>query len=242
MILHYKMIVVTIIILILLIICFCLCLFKNNKNKQLYLDLINFPNAKRVNTNKVHMYIIDNFLSKQECDMIINKMKTNLRPSTITNKNEPDKYYRTSKTSDLKNSDPFIKKINNKICDYIGIPNKYSETLQGQYYDVGNEFKKHTDYFKSTNKDYKKYLGKQGQRTWTFMIYLNNVKEGGETEFPKLNLKLKPTQGKAVIWCNLNNNKSVNPYTLHIGKPVIKGEKYIITKWFREYDKLFLQK
>jgi prolyl 4-hydroxylase len=39
-----------------------------------------------------------------------------------------------------------------------------------------------------------------GQRTYTFMIYLNEVKEGGETEFKKLNQSFSPMKGKALIW------------------------------------------
>ena len=66
------------------------------------------------------------------------------------------------------------------------------------------------------------------------MIYLNNVLEGGETEFPKLNKVFSPVQGKALIWNNLNEDGSPNENTIHQAHPVKKGSKTIITKWFRQ--------
>ena len=61
----------------------------------------------------------------------------------------------------------------------------------GQYYLEGQEFKEHTDYFEITTTWYDQ--GK-GQRTFTFMIYLNDVSKGGETEFTKIDKRFKPLQ------------------------------------------------
>ena len=66
------------------------------------------------------------------------------------------------------------------------------------------------------------------------MIYLNDVEEGGETEFTKLNVKIKPKRGRAVIWGNMTSDNKVDHNTMHAGLPVIKGEKHIITKWFKK--------
>ena len=65
------------------------------------------------------------------------------------------------------------------------------------------------------------------------MIYLNNVDSGGETHFPKLNLNLVPKRGTLVLWNNLNEDTTVNYELLHSGKPVISGDKWILTKWLR---------
>jgi prolyl 4-hydroxylase len=37
-----------------------------------------------------------------------------------------------------------------------------------------------------------------------------------------------------LCWTNIDAEGKPNPYTVHQGKPVIAGTKYIITKWFRE--------
>ena len=75
-----------------------------------------------------------------------------------------------------------------------------------------------------------------GQRTWTFMVYLNNVEEGGETFFRHFDRKFVPSQGTAVVWNNLYPDGSPNPFTIHEALPVIKGNKWVITKWFCENE------
>lgn len=66
------------------------------------------------------------------------------------------------------------------------------------------------------------------------MIYLNNVEDGGSTYMKEIDHRFKPKLGMTLIWCSLNDNGEPNINTLHAGEPIIKGEKYIITKWFRE--------
>jgi len=61
-------------------------------------------------------------------------------------------------------------------------------------------------------------------RAFVFSIYLNDVEEGGETEFLHFSRRVKPKQGRIVIW------PAAFPY-LHRGNPPLSGEKYIITSW-----------
>ena len=61
-------------------------------------------------------------------------------------------------------------------------------------------------------------------RAFVFSIYLNDVEEGGETEFLHFSKRIKPVKGRIVIW------PSSFPY-LHRGNPPLTGEKYILTSW-----------
>ena len=126
----------------------------------------------------------------------------------------------------------FINSIDKKICDTLGIDSSFSEPIQAQRYTVTQQFKPHTDFF--SEDEYDEHCVYQGNRTWTFMIYLNTVQEGGETYMCKINKKFIPQSGTALIWNNLNQNGRGNENTLHSGEPVLKGSKYIITKWFRQ--------
>jgi hypothetical protein len=66
-------------------------------------------------------------------------------------------------------------------------------------------------------------------RVMNYMLYLNDVEEGGETEFLYQGVKLKPTAGSLVIF----PTSYMYP---HRGNPIYKGEKYIITGWYT-YDR-----
>ena len=191
---------------------------------------ISVDNIKNV---PAEIYEVENFLSKKECQSLVDEITSQLRPSTIVSSEEYDPTFRTSSTCDLgyKNTS-LINAIDKKICDFIGIDSSYGEILQGQHYLKGQEFKEHTDYFDA--EQLVEHDKGRGQRTYTFMIYLNNVLEGGETEFPKLNKIFSPEAGKALIWNNLNEDSTLNGNTTHQAHPVQKGNKTIVTKWFRE--------
>ena len=119
--------------------------------------------------------------------------------------------------------------IERKIIDKLNLNQSNAEDSQIQHYRVGNEFKAHWDYFDP--KEDKKYL-KNGQRTWTFMVYLNKVQKGGTTQFVNLNQIIYPKKGRAVVWCNIKKDGTPDQMTMHQSDPVIEGEKWIITKWF----------
>ena len=190
------------------------------------------PKAERVNSELAEMYLLPNFLTRTECEKITDTIKSKLRPSTIANKDEPDEKFRTSSTCDLGIIDDiFIEEIDQRICKTLGINVAYSEIMQGQYYTENQEFKSHTDYFEGDA--FEEFASDEGQRTYTFMVYLNDVDEGGETDFVKLDKKIQPQQGMAVVWNNLNPDGSINPNTMHHAHPVVSGHKSIITKWFR---------
>jgi len=190
------------------------------------------PNAEKLNSELADLYVIDNFLNQQECVKLVQLIEKMKRPSLMVNHDTKESTFRTSSTCDLGQlNDPFVAEIDNRICKMIGIDSSYSEPLQGQFYDVGQEFKAHTDYFEADETS--QMANGRGQRTFTFFINLNNVEEGGITHFPQLDFDHQPVMGTAIIWNNLLPNDQGNFNTLHQGCPIIKGTKVIITKWFR---------
>jgi prolyl 4-hydroxylase len=206
---------------------------RENVVQMPYKILADNPRAHRIDTALADIYEINNFLSADECKGIIDLMSRNLQPSTVTDPNA-DRSVRTSSTSHLNCLDPLIEIVERRMHSTMQISLNQGEELQGQRYLVGQEFKSHTDYFDG-NVGYNQVHLDRGQRTWTLMVYLNDVEEGGFTKFTKIvDLEIKPEVGKALVWNNQKPNGDGNPYTEHWGMPVIKGEKYIITKWMRE--------
>lgn len=101
-------------------------------------------------------------------------------------------------------------------------------------YQVGQQYKPHRDYFVSQGNRDELVDGRGGQRESTIFVYLNNVEAGGETDFPLLHACVSPEQGKAVKFLNLGAEGEPNTATLHAGKPVLRGEKWLLTVWFRQ--------
>ena len=79
------------------------------------------------------------------------------------------------------------------------------------------QFLAHCDYFDKPEHDSNHHA--RGGRTWTFMVYLTAVEEGGETEFTKLGITFRPEPGMALVWCNLDAHGKQNPLTEHRAHP-----------------------
>jgi len=62
-------------------------------------------------------------------------------------------------------------------------------------------------------------------RAFVYAIYLNDVEDGGETEFLHFSKRVKPKTGRIVIW------PAAFPY-VHRGNPPLGEDKYIVTSWF----------
>ena len=91
-----------------------------------------------------------------------------------------------------------------------------------------NKYEKNNGYYTQHNDFAIDYKNKK-HRVLTYLIYLNNVSEGGETVFFNDKYKIKPEVGKLIIfpasWCF--------PHKANIP---ISDDKYIITEWFWEGD------
>ncbi|MEM7667086.1 MAG: 2OG-Fe(II) oxygenase [Pseudomonadota bacterium] len=188
---------------------------------------------QRVPSPKVEMFQLKRFLPDELCDRLIRLIDKDRRPSTIADPNGDD-YFRTSETCDLEPGEPAVAQLEAMLHALNGIDPAHGEPLQGQRYDVSQEFKAHTDYFTPGGADFDKFCSVAGQRTWTFMIYLNAVEAGGATRFKAISKTFQPEPGKLLCWNNRRPDESVNPSTLHHGMKVRKGVKYVITKWYRE--------
>lgn len=190
------------------------------------------PRAHKVDTDRAEIWIYPDFLSDDECDETIRMIDRTAKPSEVLDHGTTE-VWRTSSSGNVEANDPFVQKIEARIDALLGIPHPWGETIQGQRYEVGQEFKYHLDLF-WTKADYWKTETKNGgQRTITAMIFLNDVEEGGATAFTNLGFEVKPQRGAMLIWNNNLPDGRPNEDTMHAGMPVIKGTKYIITKWYR---------
>lgn len=191
------------------------------------------PRMQRLPSDAVQAYRCIDFLDAANCDWLVQVIDSNRRPSTLLTDRGVGAN-RTSESCDMDRHADGIRQIDRYIADSLGIPPDYGETMQGQRYAPSQHFRAHHDYFHQGESYWPRMQASGGQRTWTAMIYLNDVEEGGATWFPQAGLRVAPRKGLLLAWNNMAPDGSPNTRTLHEGMPVVEGTKYIITKWFRE--------
>ena len=195
--------------------------------------LLDYPGAFRLPAVNLDIFVIRDFLTADECNGLIEMIDTHREPSSVLGPS-PDPDYRTSESCNMDPADPLVDKVENKITTLMGIVPTHGETIQGQRYAVGQQFKAHHDFFHHGTGYWDDQQKAGGQRTWTAMIFLNKPEGGGQTYFPKAGVKITPRAGNLLTWNNMDLHGQPNDFSLHQGMPVEAGVKYIITKWYRE--------
>ena len=193
--------------------------------------------TENMRTQLIDYDILPRFLTDLECDLLIELAKERLIDSTMV---DPDTGktiaggQRVSETASFARSEnSTIMEIERKISKLTRLPIDHQEPFQVQHYRVGGFYKPHYDYFDPALSGHRDTLERYGQRVATVTIYLNTVAIGGETDFPLINLAVHPLKGNALYWRNVLSDMKPDELTLHQAKPVLAGEKWIMTVWVR---------
>ena len=190
------------------------------------------PKVYRVPTELAEIYAIGDFLSANECKRLIDMIDAVAQPSRL-HEGAYVEGFRTSYSGNFDCDDPFVRGISRRIDDLMGLPGELGERMQGQRYLKGQQFKPHHDFFFPTEEYWKAERERGGQRSWTAMMFLNEVEAGGATNFTNVGIDIEPKPGVLLIWNNASRDGTPNMDTLHAGTPVESGEKYVITRWYR---------
>ena len=181
--------------------------------------------------------VYDNFITPQECDNAINLYEKQDKFKNTVNrlafekasilKKQDQQYFANTGNLEVWYDDLKIMLINFDIA-----LKNYEETT-----GVKSAFG--VDDFAYTTLKIQKTLPTEGYHVWhvehnanegmqrralAFGIYLNEVEDGGETEFLHFSVRVKPKKGRIVIW------PASFPY-VHRGNPPLSGEKYLLTSW-----------
>lgn len=129
-------------------------------------------------------------------------------------------------------NDPVAHMITQRMENITHIPEANSENLQLLRYEHGQFYQTHNDYIPFQRER------PTGVRILTFYVYLNDVAEGGGTNFPKLGLTVTPKRGRAVLWPSVLNEdpNEKDPRSDHQAMPVLKGIKYGANAWIHMRD------
>lgn len=190
------------------------------------------PDIYRVPTDRAEIFAVGAFFSPAECQRLIGMIDAVARPSELHDTAYVAKF-RTSYSGNFDPHDPFALAVSRRIDDLLGIAPVCGETIQGQRYLPGQEFQPHYDWFHHDQPYWPQERKRGGQRSWTAMAFLNTVEEGGQTHFTNIGASIEPKPGVLLAWNNALPDGTPNTDTLHAGTPVIKGVKYVLTKWYR---------
>jgi prolyl 4-hydroxylase len=171
--------------------------------------------------------VLGNVLSDEECDQLIQQSKDRMQRSKVANSLEVDELRTSSSTFFEEGENELVARIEKRVSQIMNIPVEHGEGLQILNYKIGQEYKAHFDFFSSTSR------AASNPRISTLVMYLNDVEQGGETYFPKLNFSVSPQKGMAVYFEYFYNDQNLNDLTLHGGAPVVIGDKWAATQWMR---------
>ena len=189
-------------------------------------------------TGKIENFIgiYDNYISEQECNNAIKLFENEHKLRKTINRVAGE----NASILEKKDQQYFAQGSNLDIWweDLKGLIFNFDLAWKNYLLNVGAE-KAFGNPFHYTNLKIQKTLPTEGYHVWhvehnkgfhieprafVFSIYLNDVEEGGETEFLHFSKRVKPKKGRIVIW------PAAFPY-LHRGNPPLSGEKYILTSW-----------
>ena len=177
--------------------------------------------------------VYENFLSDNEIEHIIKISEPKFRDSKLVSGFSEN--VRKSETAWLSKEDPIISTVIKKVCDITQIPFENAEKIQVVKYGPNGFYSRHFDASCDDKKECVEFEKNGGQRVVTMIIYLNDDFTGGTTEFPNLKQEFSPKKGNALLFYSLQKNgNKCHPLSLHAGKPVKSGHKYIANVWLRE--------
>ena len=185
------------------------------------------------------MGLYNNFVSSAECKEIIEFGQNLVKPSPVGFDNDSDTSVRSSWQAWIDADEyPVIQRLRSRIAKLVGYPETHQEQFQLLRYKSTQQYKHHLDSCNPQAADYQHCKedarASGGFRELTFLIYLNGNFTGGETDFPAIKKKVKPSEGRAVLFRNLlPGTDESDPDALHAGLPVMSGTKWAINVWIR---------
>lgn len=168
------------------------------------------------------------FLTGSECSYLIDLSEQLFRPSQVVDQATGKFVADPIRQSDvapypLAAERPVLHAINQRIASASATTVVQGEPLQVLRYAPGQHYKQHMDALPHAD----------NQRILTFLIYLNADYAGGETLFPKVDLKFRGAAGDALLFRNTTASGDPDPRSVHIGMPVTSGTKFLASRWIR---------
>jgi prolyl 4-hydroxylase len=178
------------------------------------------------------------FVPKGFCAWIIEQGRDRLVPSTVGNFAGGGYQMSAARTATTApfgpiKRDMIVAVLQERAARACGVPVTHHEAPNLISYEVGQRFNAHFDFLPPNQPGMRAELEALGQRTTTFITYLNDGFEGAATQFPTLGFEFHGESGDALFFSNVLPDGSPDRRTLHAGLPPATGRKWVLSQWLR---------
>ena len=174
---------------------------------------------------KDNYFIFSGFLSTETQERLINRaLHTKLykQDSILDEQGVQIGDYRSSESVVI-----MVRQLRDLLSNRLKIQAERLEPAQLIRYQPGGEFRPHVDFHVEGYKGYETAIAR-GQRTLTFIFYINDDYEGGQLRFTDLDETIQAAAGDLVVIVNQFPDETLNWNSTHASLPIKSGTKYII--------------
>jgi hypothetical protein len=198
---------------------------------------LNAPRGRTLNANPV-VRVYEGFVPSSVCAWLIAQARPDLKRALIYDpvggKDIAD-HMRTNSAAgfDLMHADLVQVAVQWRMSAAVGIPVQHMEGPTVLHYAVGEQITNHYDFVNPKIPNYDAEIAQRGQRVITFLVYLNDDYEGGETDFPELDLRYHGATGHGLFFTNALPNGEPDLRMVHAGLPPKDKEKWLMSQFIR---------
>jgi hypothetical protein len=198
---------------------------------------LNAPPGQTLCANPL-VRVFPSFVTDSVCEWLIEQARPHLKRALIYDpvggKDVAD-HMRTNSAAgfDLVHADVVQAAVQWRMSVAVGVPVAQMEGPTVLHYAVGEQITNHYDFVNPRMQNYQAEIEKRGQRIVTFLVYLNDDYEGGETDFPELGLRYHGAKGNGIFFTNALPNGQADLRMVHAGLPPKDNEKWLMSQFIR---------
>jgi hypothetical protein len=182
--------------------------------------------------------VFPEFVTDPMCAWLIERAQPKLQRALIydaENRKDMADHMRTNSAAgfDLVQADLVQVAVQSRMSIATGIPLHHMEGATVLHYSVGEQITNHYDFVNPKIPHYEQEIRERGQRIATFLVYLNDDYEGGETDFPQLGLRYHGGKRDAIVFSNALPDGQPDLRMVHAGLPPRDAEKWLMTQFIR---------
>jgi len=195
------------------------------------------PPGETLNADPV-VRVFRDFVPDSACAWLIERARPNLKRALIYDpvggKDVAD-HMRTNSAAgfDLMHADLVQVAVQCRMSAAVGLSVHQMEGPTVLHYAKGEQITNHYDFVNPKIPNYAAEIKERGQRIITFLVYLNDDYEGGETDFPSLRLRYHGAKGQGLYFSNALANGEPDLRMVHAGLPPKDNEKWLMSQFIR---------